>query len=103
VRAVGIIVVSTDRGLAGALNLNLFKSALASIASTEQEREDSTSARRTQGAAIFSPPVRRGAVGVRDALGDRPHAKDLIGPIKVMLDLYREEKIDHCSWSTTSS
>jgi F-type H+-transporting ATPase subunit gamma len=27
-------------------------------------------------------------------LGDRPHAKDLIGPIKVMLDLYREEKID---------
>ena len=27
-------------------------------------------------------------------LGDRPHMKDLIGPIKVMLDLYREQKID---------
>jgi len=57
VRAVGIIVVSTDRGLAGALNLNLFKSALASTARHGARTRRSTSRGRTQGAAIFSPPV----------------------------------------------
>src|ERR1700739_4815530 len=95
VRAVGMIVVSTDRGLAGAVNLNLFKAALASI-------------RGAQGKGAKIPVCSIGLKGLHffrrlsgvelaasaTHLGDRPHVKDLIGPIKVMLDLYREEKID---------
>jgi F-type H+-transporting ATPase subunit gamma len=93
VQAVGIIVISTDRGLAGALNANLFKSVLASI-------------REVQGKKVYVATLGvkalqffRRLAGVELAasathLGDRPHLKDLVGPIKVMLDLYREAKID---------
>jgi F-type H+-transporting ATPase subunit gamma len=95
VRSVGIIVIGTDRGLAGALNLNLFKAALGAI----------------RGAQAKNAKVHVCAVGVKALqffrrlsgielaasvthLGDRPHVKDLIGPMKVMLDLYRDTKID---------
>ena len=95
VRAVGIIVVSTDRGLAGALNLNLFKSALVPI------REAHGKNLKVYVCAIGVKALQffRRLSGVELSasathLGDRPHIKDLIGPIKVMLDLYREQKID---------
>ncbi len=95
VRAVGIIVVSTDRGLAGALNLNLFKSALVPI------REAHGKNVKVYVCAIGLKALQffRRLSGVELSasathLGDRPHMKDLIGPIKVMLDLYREQKID---------
>jgi F-type H+-transporting ATPase subunit gamma len=93
VQAIGIIVISTDRGLAGALNTNLFKSALATI-------------REAQGKKIYVATIGvkalqlfRRLAGIELAasathLGDRPHLKDLVGPIKVMLDLYRDAKID---------
>jgi F-type H+-transporting ATPase subunit gamma len=93
VQAVGIIVISTDRGLAGGLNANLFKTALSVI-------------REAQGKTIYVTTIGvkalqffRRLAGIELAasathLGDRPHLKDLVGPIKVMLDLYREAKID---------
>jgi F-type H+-transporting ATPase subunit gamma len=93
VQSIGIIVISTDRGLAGALNTNLFKSALAAI-------------REAQGKKIYVATIGvkalqlfRRLAGIELAasathLGDRPHLKDLVGPIKVMLDLYRDAKID---------
>ncbi len=95
VRAVGLIVVSTDRGLAGALNLNLFKAALVAI------REAQGKNAKVYVCAVGLKAVQffRRLAGIELSasathLGDRPHVKDLIGPIKVMLDLYREEKID---------
>ncbi|MGD0505887.1 MAG: F0F1 ATP synthase subunit gamma [Steroidobacteraceae bacterium] len=95
VRAVGIIVVSTDRGLAGALNLNLFKSALVPI--REARAKNAKIYVCTIGLKALQFFRRLSGVELSASathLGDRPHAKDLIGPIKVMLDLYREEKID---------
>ena len=95
VQAVGLIVVSTDRGLAGALNLNLFKAALAS------HQGSPCSNAKVYVCAIGLKAVQffRRLAGIELAatathLGDRPHIKDLVGPIKVMLDLYREAKID---------
>jgi F-type H+-transporting ATPase subunit gamma len=95
VRAVGIIVVSTDRGLAGALNLNLFKSALVPI------REAHGKSVKVYVCAVGLKALQffRRLSGVELSasathLGDRPKSADLIGPIKVMLDLYREQKID---------
>ncbi|HTB29885.1 MAG TPA: F0F1 ATP synthase subunit gamma [Steroidobacteraceae bacterium] len=95
VRAVGIIVVSTDRGLAGALNLNLFKSALVPI------REAHGKSVKVYVCAVGLKALQffRRLSGVELSasathLGDRPHVKDLVGPIKVMLDLYRDQKID---------
>jgi F-type H+-transporting ATPase subunit gamma len=95
VKAIGVIVISTDRGLAGALNLNLFKAALHSI------REAQGRSHKVYVCAIGLKSVQlfRRLAGIELAattthLGDRPHMKDLVGPIKVMLDLYREAKID---------
>ncbi len=95
VSAVGIIVISTDRGLAGSLNLNLFKAALGAI------REAQKLNAKVYVCAIGVKALQffRRLSGIELSasathLGDRPHVSDLLGPTKVMLDLYRDSKID---------
>jgi len=93
-KAVGIIVVSTDRGLCGALNANVFKSALV-LARSWQAKGAAVSfcLIGTKGVAFFrrlSLPI----MATVTALGDRPHINDLIGSVKVMLDAYRAGQLD---------
>jgi F-type H+-transporting ATPase subunit gamma len=95
VRSVGIIVISTDRGLAGSLNLNLFKAALGAI------RDAQAAGAKVYVCAIGVKALQffRRLAGIElcasaTHLGDRPHAKDLLGPTKVMLDFYRDTKVD---------
>jgi F-type H+-transporting ATPase subunit gamma len=95
VRAIGVIVISTDRGLAGALNANLFKSALASIREAQgKSQKVYVCAIGLKGMQLFRRLSGIELAATASHLGDRPHVKDLVGPIKVMLDLYREQKID---------
>jgi len=92
--AVGFIVISTDRGLAGGLNANLFKQVLLRMREWQDKgAEVSLSIVGTKGIAFFR---RLGLplLGSISGLGDRPHIKDLIGTIKVMIDAYREGRID---------
>jgi F-type H+-transporting ATPase subunit gamma len=95
VRAVGIIVISTDRGLAGSLNLNLFKAALGAIREAQkQNARVFLCAIGSKGLQFFR---RLGGVEISASvthLGDRPRVADLLGPTKVMLDFYRDGKID---------
>ncbi len=93
--AVGIVVISSDRGLAGSLNLNLFKATLTAI------REAQSRGQKVSLCIIGSKALQffRRLQGVEIAasvthLGDRPHVRDLIGTTKVMLDFYREAKLD---------
>jgi F-type H+-transporting ATPase subunit gamma len=95
VTSVGIVVISTDRGLCGSLNLNLFKATLAAI------REAQSRGAKVYLCVIGAKALQffRRLTGVEIAasvthLGDRPHIGDLIGAAKVMLDFYRETKID---------
>ena len=95
VRAVGIVVISTDRGLAGSLNLNLFKAALAAIREAQGRNE------KVYLCLIGSKALQffRRLAGVEIAasvthLGDKPRVVELIGTTKVMLDFYGEAKID---------
>jgi F-type H+-transporting ATPase subunit gamma len=95
VASVGLIVISTDRGLAGSLNLNLFKAALGAI--REAQRQNA----KIYVCAIGVKAVQffRRLAGIELAasathLGDRPHINDLLGPTKVMLDFYRDTKVD---------
>jgi len=95
VQAVGIVVISTDRGLCGSLNLNLFKTTLTAI------REAQSRNAKVYLCVIGSKALQffRRLSGVEIAasvthLGDRPHVKDLIGTTTVMLDFYRETKVD---------
>jgi F-type H+-transporting ATPase subunit gamma len=93
-KAVGLIVVSTDRGLAGGLNVNLFKQAMLT-AREWQERGAETSLTLIGAKAVaFFRRLRLPIVAQQTHLGDRPHLDDLIGSVKVMLDAYREGRID---------
>jgi len=95
VKSVGIVVISTDRGLCGSLNLNLFKATLSAVREAE-----------AKGAKVYlcvigskAQQFFRRLSGLEIAasvthLGDRPHVKDLIGTTKVMLDFYRDTKVD---------
>ena len=93
-RAIGILIVSTDRGLAGGLNVNLFKNALQLIREWEGRAASvNLCILGNKGLGFFrrlSLPILGGASG----LGDRPHIKDLIGAVKIMLDAYSEGRID---------
>jgi F-type H+-transporting ATPase subunit gamma len=95
VQAVGIVVISTDRGLCGSLNLNLFKAALGAI------REAQSRNTKVYVCAIGSKALQffRRLSGIEISastthLGDKPHIDALIGATKIMLDFYRESKID---------
>jgi F-type H+-transporting ATPase subunit gamma len=93
-KAVGIIVISTDRGLAGALNANVFKQTL--LLMREWQSKGATVSLcliGTKGLNFFrrlSVPILANVAN----LGDRPHVKDLIGTVKVMLDAYRAGDLD---------
>ena len=91
---IGIIIVTTDRGLAGGLNANTFKQALGLVKEWQEKGAGvSLSVMGAKGTAFFrrlNLPMLANVSG----LGDKPHIKDLIGSVKVMLDAYREGKID---------
>jgi F-type H+-transporting ATPase subunit gamma len=95
VTSVGIVLISTDRGLCGSLNLNLFKATLVAI------REAQARGNKVYLCVIGSKALQffRRLSGIEIAasvthLGDRPHISDLIGTTKVMLDFYRDTKVD---------
>ena len=93
-KAVGIIVISTDRGLAGALNANVFKQTLHLMREWHAKgAQVSLCIIGAKGLAFFR---RLGTPILANVshLGDRPHVKDLIGTVKVMLDAYRTGVVD---------
>jgi F-type H+-transporting ATPase subunit gamma len=94
VRSVGLIVVSTDRGLAGSLNVNVFKAALLLLREWQQKgAKVNLCLIGSKGLAFF----RRLGLPIDASvtqLGDRPRVKELIGAVKVMLDAYRDGRID---------
>jgi F-type H+-transporting ATPase subunit gamma len=94
VKSVGLIIVSTDRGLCGSLNVNVFKQALAEI--REAQRADAQVHLCLIGskAVQFFRRLKLPVVASATHLGDRPHVADLIGTVKVMLDMYGEGRID---------
>ena len=93
-QAVGFIVVSTDRGLAGALNANVFRQTLHLMREWESKGATvSLCLIGTKGLNFFRR-LGTSVLASVTGLGDKPHVKDLIGTVKVMLDGYREGKLD---------
>lgn len=94
IKRVGVILVSSDRGLCGGLNSNLFRKTINQFKEWDSQGiEIDVCAIGQKGSAFFG---RIGANLVAEAtkLGDKPHLEDLLGPVKVMLDAYDEGKID---------
>jgi len=94
VSRVGYIVISTDRGLCGGLNANLFKSMIGEIAQRQDENVEVDLVLVGAKAVAFFRRMGGSVVGTATHLGDKPSANDLIGSIKIMLDSYSEGKID---------
>lgn len=95
-KRVGLILISTDRGLCGGLNTNLFKEVVHEMRRWKDElgAEIDVCALGTKGSQFIR---RIGANLVADAgqLGDTPSMGSILGTIKVMLDKYRDGEIDH--------
>lgn len=93
-KRVGFIVVSTDRGLCGGLNINMFKAALGAMRDWQAKGVDTDLCVIGQKGKSFFGRVKASILSATSHLGDRPAIKDLLGTVKVMLDAYREGRID---------
>ena len=93
-KAVGFVVISTDRGLCGSLNVNLFKATIAAIREWQGKGASVSLCLIGAKALAFFRRLGLPILAQVTHLGDRPHVKDLIGTVKVMLDAYSEGKID---------
>jgi F-type H+-transporting ATPase subunit gamma len=94
VKRVGYIVISTDRGLCGGLNVNMFKTVIGELGKWQAENVEVDLVLVGQKAVLFFRRLGGNVVGTASHLGDRPSVNDLIGSIKIMLDSYSEGKID---------
>src|ERR1044072_6744472 len=94
VKNVGFIVISSDRGLARALNVNTFKNVLVGMRGGQQKGAEVSLCLIGGRSSSFFRRLPNPILANTQGLGDRPHIKDLIGTVKVMLDAYRDGKID---------
>ena len=94
VKRVGVIVVSSDRGLCGGLNSNLFRNTLSRLVEWENANIEVDVCTIGTKASGFFNNLKVNLVGQAIKLGDAPHLNDIIGVIKVMLMAYEEGRID---------
>lgn len=94
VSRVGYIVISTDRGLCGGLNANLFKRVIGEIADWKEKKVEVDLALVGAKAVAFFRRMGGSVVGTATHMGDQPSVNELIGSIKIMLNAYSEGKID---------
>jgi F-type H+-transporting ATPase subunit gamma len=94
VKRVGYIVISTDRGLCGGLNANLFKSMIGEIANWRDQGVEVDMVLVGAKAVQFFRRMGGSVLGTASHLGDKPSVNDLIGSIKIVLDAYEEGRID---------
>jgi F-type H+-transporting ATPase subunit gamma len=93
-KRVGFIVISTDRGLCGGLNANLFKKVIGEMVHWKDQDVEIDLALIGAKAVQFFRRLGGNVVGTASHLGDKPQVNDLIGSIKIMLDAYSDGKID---------
>ncbi len=94
VKRVGLILISSDRGLCGGLNSNLFRMVLKQLSQWEKSGiEADLSIIGGKGVGFFSS-INANVVAQATKIGDSPHLEDIIGIIKVMLDAFDNGTID---------
>lgn len=91
---VGVIVISTDRGLCGGLNISLFKSLSVSMKDWQSQSHEVDICTMGRKAGMFFKRLGGNVVSKIERFGDSPSLPELIGTVKVMLDLYDEGKLD---------
>ena len=94
VKRVAYIIISSDRGLCGGLNVNVFKKAIKGMKVWHDQGIEVDICAVGQKAISFFKSYGGNVVAAVGHLGDRPSAHELIGSVKVMLDAYDQGKID---------
>ncbi|AMP90913.1 F0F1 ATP synthase subunit gamma [Legionella pneumophila] len=93
-KRIGIIVVTTDRGLCGGLNSNLFRETIRTIRNWQEHGKEVDIAVIGRKGQAFFRRVGGNILGSIDHLGDTPSINDFIGVVKIMLDAYYNGTID---------
>jgi len=94
VKSVGLIVVTSDKGLCGGLNTNAMRMALVKMKAWQARGVDVQVTAIGNKGLGFMQRLKAGIISQVTNLGDRPHLDKIIGPIKVQLDAYLDGKID---------
>ena len=94
VKRVGYIVVSSDRGLAGGLNNNMFRKLLVEFRQWQEKGVEVDVVTIGQKASVFFRRIKVGMLASVTHLGDLPTVEQLVGVIKVMLDAYNDGNVD---------
>lgn len=94
VKRVGFIVITTDRGLCGGLNINVFKRVMNEMKEWKAKGAEIDICAVGQKAVSFFRNYGGNVVAALTHLGDQPSSTQLIGSVKVMLDAYEEGRID---------
>ena len=93
-KRVGLIIISTDQGLCGGLNINLFKTVITTMRQWEADGLELDLTLIGSKSAAFFKRLGKNIESSATHLGDAPSIVELIGTIKVMLDAYEAGKID---------
>jgi len=93
VQKVGYIIVSTDRGLCGGLNNNLFRKTLKDMSDWQEKGADVNIVTLGKKAAAFFKNVNVEIMGHVTGLGESPKIEDLIGAVRIMLEAYKDDSI----------
>ncbi|TLX53185.1 F0F1 ATP synthase subunit gamma [Stutzerimonas nosocomialis] len=94
VKRVGYIVVSTDRGLCGGLNINLFKALIKNMKEWHDSNVEADLGVIGNKGASFFRSYGGNVIAAIGHLGEEPSINDLIGSVKVMLDAFHEGRLD---------
>jgi F-type H+-transporting ATPase subunit gamma len=94
VKRAGMIVVTTDKGLCGALNTNVLRMALGQYKQWQEEGEEIDVCCIGGKGLGFMQRLGANIVSEVSGLGDRPRVEQLIGAVKIMLDGYMQDRFD---------
>jgi F-type H+-transporting ATPase subunit gamma len=94
IKRVGFVVISTDRGLCGGLNSNLFRRLLVDIRQLQEQGVEVDVVAIGAKAVGFFRRLKVNMVGSVTQLGEKPRVEQLVGVIKVVLDAYTEGRLD---------
>jgi F-type H+-transporting ATPase subunit gamma len=93
-KRVGYLIVSSDRGLAGGLNNNMFRKLLGEIRKWQEQGVEVDVVTLGLKASVFFRRVKVNMLASVTQLGDTPHLEQLVGVIKAMTDAYGEGTVD---------
>jgi F-type H+-transporting ATPase subunit gamma len=94
VKRVGVVVITSDRGLCGGLNANLLRRLSVRVKDWQNAGTDVSYCVIGSKGASFFKSFGGNLLATKSGLGDKPHVTDLIGSVKVMLDAYEQGNID---------